>query len=1043
MFLPFYFEDGRLYYKIDANGAVAQNIYDPASGDLANTIWSDGKSTTLNFGYDRLGRTTAQSVQSGIAENFSYSLDGKLLSSSVTGNEILDNFALNFAYHPVHGQPTTIGWQTLTYDDNARLETIEYPVWEDAPFDIVSVTYSYPTNCNMVVNMDVSSSDCGISRHIDWDYTNNRIRSISWDLPGMTESFAYEYASGTDRIKTKRYADGSRWEYAYDREGRLVGAVLYNADGTPRHGRSYGWKYDAMGNMIEGGILKPNGQLEATFEANNLNQHTTRSWGSTVRVAGSAAPDATVTVNDIPTARQNEWFCAEMNAANTERAIDFDVAVRVVRQEGGHDLFAEKHGNLFVPKAVETVSYNPRGDLVADSRFDHTFDVFGRLTKSVSKDILPGVKVENEYYPDGRRALKKVSKQAFVNTVRFDGYVNLTYDGPPVPPEIVQDWLSTMIQDTATVDAIMNGLAAHYDSVYFDRVNYLTMMQVKEAAQYDMFETFGDCAFNTIEDVSWEWQTVAKNRFYYNDWVMTRETMDKTFNIDLTILRGPASPEEMYQVELYLKSEIYDFWTVYNIMDALQYGWSVMFLRNVPLTLADQVQHMVANDPFGIFRLEPNAIQSHRATLDYVWGLDVQGQTTGRTDGNQTAGIGGLVAVIVDGWSWCDILYPVSDRNGNITRMVSADFITRLLGEHSNPHIAASFDYDPYGVLITETFDGPWSQQIADYCSLRFQSKYYDKETELYYFGYRFYDPRTGKWLSRDPIEEKGGLNTTAYCNNDPINKLDPTGLMTISEWESLSPDEQKKFYQTVLGRHRTALLEASKMQDIPKDLLAAIILAEQVDQTAIEDVRDILGAVVGANTSVGLAQISIETAMKYKLVSNIPKRTNVELVSNMPLGQFGYCIVITTPKQVVSEQLQDPTLALHAAAKYIRDVVAKNAALGQAKGYNTGVYSKLYDFSVLSGKGSNWHRAWLPRRPLDSPRTPYNDFELAGLGEVVKIMAAAYTSPPFYDEKYSNKGWGLMVKGFAEYDNWGIIAQMIFEHIVRENLFASEVPNE
>jgi hypothetical protein len=39
------------------------------------------------------------------------------------------------------------------------------------------------------------------------------------------------------------------------------------------------------------------------------------------------------------------------------------------------------------------------------------------------------------------------------------------------------------------------------------------------------------------------------------------------------------------------------------------------------------------------------------------------------------------------------------------------------------------------------------------------------------------YDPRTGRWLSRDPIGEAGGLNLYAYCGNDPVNRHDPLGL--------------------------------------------------------------------------------------------------------------------------------------------------------------------------------------------------------------------------------------------------------------------------
>jgi uncharacterized protein RhaS with RHS repeats len=48
------------------------------------------------------------------------------------------------------------------------------------------------------------------------------------------------------------------------------------------------------------------------------------------------------------------------------------------------------------------------------------------------------------------------------------------------------------------------------------------------------------------------------------------------------------------------------------------------------------------------------------------------------------------------------------------------------------------------------------------------------------YFGLRWYDPDTGRWLSRDPIEEAGGLNLYAYAGNNPVNFIDPIGLADL-----------------------------------------------------------------------------------------------------------------------------------------------------------------------------------------------------------------------------------------------------------------------
>ncbi len=57
----------------------------------------------------------------------------------------------------------------------------------------------------------------------------------------------------------------------------------------------------------------------------------------------------------------------------------------------------------------------------------------------------------------------------------------------------------------------------------------------------------------------------------------------------------------------------------------------------------------------------------------------------------------------------------------------------------------------------------------------------YDRDTGLVHFGAREYDPQVGRWISKDPIEFKGGdTNLYGYLLNDPVNLIDPSGLVGI-----------------------------------------------------------------------------------------------------------------------------------------------------------------------------------------------------------------------------------------------------------------------
>ena len=52
----------------------------------------------------------------------------------------------------------------------------------------------------------------------------------------------------------------------------------------------------------------------------------------------------------------------------------------------------------------------------------------------------------------------------------------------------------------------------------------------------------------------------------------------------------------------------------------------------------------------------------------------------------------------------------------------------------------------------------------------------------MHYYGYRYYNPETGRWLNRDPIEEYGGQNILGVFRNDFVNGLDFLGLAPNKE---------------------------------------------------------------------------------------------------------------------------------------------------------------------------------------------------------------------------------------------------------------------
>ncbi len=133
----------------------------------------------------------------------------------------------------------------------------------------------------------------------------------------------------------------------------------------------------------------------------------------------------------------------------------------------------------------------------------------------------------------------------------------------------------------------------------------------------------------------------------------------------------------------------------------------------------------------------------------------------------------------------CRIDYPTPVKADSLKsdNLQSLIFNFQFVYFHNNPIGSASLLTDDEGFLLQEYHYSPFGSIIfargADGNRYRFAGKEYDIETGLYYFGARYYDPLTGRFLTKDPVSsifDPRNLNPYIYCHNNPYRYVDPNG---------------------------------------------------------------------------------------------------------------------------------------------------------------------------------------------------------------------------------------------------------------------------
>lgn len=178
-----------------------------------------------------------------------------------------------------------------------------------------------------------------------------------------------------------------------------------------------------------------------------------------------------------------------------------------------------------------------------------------------------------------------------------------------------------------------------------------------------------------------------------------------------------------------------------------------------------------------------------------LWGLDISSTPFG------AGGAGGLVSTAEHQGTTPPRHFFSYDGGGNVMTLTDA----------SDGDMVAAYEYDAFGGALSEIeVDGVMN-------NWKYSTKSEDELVSISYYGYRFYTPKTGKWLSRDPIGEYGGKNLYAFVANQPNLRSDVLGLQcapvgfAFTGWPDHGDGSPDNFFLDMAGGRDNANVEGGR----------------------------------------------------------------------------------------------------------------------------------------------------------------------------------------------------------------------------------------
>jgi RHS repeat-associated protein len=627
---------------------------------------------------------------------------------------------------------------TLTYDTHGNETQVVDPLNN-------TYQYTYTSKGSVATMTDPANSVTTYS----YD-SRNRLTTITDPLNNVT-TCGYDAASDLTSVQN---ALGYTTTYSYDAMGRKLGQTI---PVTATTSAVTTITYDAAGNQAS--LKDPDGNL-TTFSYDGMNRET-----------GSTDPLGHATTYGYDAAGN---LTSVTDRANRQTTYSYDAADR-------------KTGETWVsasPSYTATYAYNAAGQLTSASdpysSYQYTYDSEGRLS-TVSDSGTPGLaSVTLTYGYDGFDNRTSV-------TDSLNGSITATYDGDH---NLTAETLSVSSTGEANVTFSYDGLNRQTGQTRTIPGSH-TAKTITGAFSYDK-----DSHLTTITYTSAPvTQTLATYTYSYNGiGEVTGYTGPEgalTYTYDragqLTAVGGARNESYSYDVNGNRTMTGYSTGTGNELSSDGTYTYSYDNEGNVLTKTRISDGQVTTNTWDYRNRLTEEVIKTSGGTVvqDDKFTYDVLGRRIGKNTLS-----GGQSWTLYDG----DNTYADFNSSGSLTyRYVYGKGLDTLLARYdgtntvwyltdklrsvrqlvsSSGAVLDQLTYDSYGNILTES-------NSANGDRFKYTGREYDSEIGLQYNRARYYDPKAGRWISRDPLGfGAGDGNLYRYVGNRLIGTIDPSGYM-------------------------------------------------------------------------------------------------------------------------------------------------------------------------------------------------------------------------------------------------------------------------